>query len=158
MQFTIITIIAAAATFATANPTSMMVKRTCGTLTGTPLQICQAACTITCEAATAGLAKTLCTKACELGPLRRDIESEEEDDDASVLTIDARDADAAEPAASLAARMAEAEADPEAHVDMLVSRITGQQVCNTACDVACNSTILALAQTKCLEVCKGKCA
>ena len=154
MQFSIVAIVIAA-TFAAANPTSMMAKRTCGTLTGTALSICQTACKVTCEAATVGIASGLCQKACDAGPLRvRDSEEDEED---STLTIDARDAEP-EAEADLIARMAAAEADPEAHVNELVSRVTGQQVCNVACDVACNSTVLALAQTKCLEVCKGKCA
>ncbi|EFQ88016.1 hypothetical protein P3342_006164 [Pyrenophora teres f. teres] len=159
MQFSIIAIVFAA-TFAAATPSpdsAMLAKRTCGTLTGTPLKVCQTACKATCTLATAGIASTLCNTACEAGPLKvRDIEDDnEEDDEDNTLTIAARSAD---PEADLARRMAEAEADPEAHVDMLVARISGQDVCNIACDVACNSTVLALAQTKCLQVCKGKCA
>ncbi|KAA8612350.1 Dimer-Tnp-hAT multi-domain protein [Pyrenophora tritici-repentis] len=151
MQFSIIAIVFAA-TFAAAtpNPGAMMTKRTCGTLTGTPLKVCQTACKATCTVATAGIASTLCNAACTAGPLKRDLEAGDEED---IYSIAAR---SAEPEADLARRMAEAEADPEAHVDMLVARVTGQQVCNIACDVACNSTVLALAQTKCLQVCKGK--
>ncbi|CZR62224.1 uncharacterized protein PAC_12121 [Phialocephala subalpina] len=44
-------------------------KRTCGTLTGTALSICQTACKAVCDTVTATLAKTLCEKACDAGPL-----------------------------------------------------------------------------------------
>ncbi|CZR62225.1 uncharacterized protein PAC_12122 [Phialocephala subalpina] len=37
----------------------------------------------------------------------------------------------------------------------LGTSIAERSVCTIACDVACNSTILALAQTKCLEICFG---
>ncbi|KAF8857921.1 hypothetical protein BDZ45DRAFT_743928 [Acephala macrosclerotiorum] len=44
-------------------------KRTCGTLTGTPLTVCQTACKALCDTVTAALAKTLCQDACDAGPL-----------------------------------------------------------------------------------------
>ncbi|KAJ5406598.1 hypothetical protein N7465_007882 [Penicillium sp. CMV-2018d] len=33
----------------------------------------------------------------------------------------------------------------------------GHSACEVACEVTCNSTVLALDQKKCLEVCKAKC-
>ncbi|KAJ5534594.1 hypothetical protein N7527_000848 [Penicillium freii] len=33
----------------------------------------------------------------------------------------------------------------------------GKEACDVACEVTCNSTVLALDQKKCLEVCKAKC-
>ncbi|KAF4626501.1 hypothetical protein G7Y89_g11657 [Cudoniella acicularis] len=46
---------------------SVIEKRTCGTLKGTALTICQKACEAACDAGTGGLARTLCKKACTLG-------------------------------------------------------------------------------------------
>ncbi|KAF7629531.1 hypothetical protein AFLA_013245 [Aspergillus flavus NRRL3357] len=48
-----------------------LAKRTCGTLTGEKLKICQEACKAICSAGTAGIASGLCEKACDLGPLKR---------------------------------------------------------------------------------------
>ncbi|KAH8672863.1 hypothetical protein BGZ60DRAFT_527155 [Tricladium varicosporioides] len=39
----------------------------------------------------------------------------------------------------------------------IAERSIGSTICKGACAVACNSTVLALAQTKCLEVCNAKC-
>ncbi|PVH82732.1 hypothetical protein DL98DRAFT_586324 [Cadophora sp. DSE1049] len=36
-------------------------------------------------------------------------------------------------------------------------RSVGDTICKAACAVTCNSTVLALAQTKCLEICNGAC-
>ncbi|RDW56895.1 hypothetical protein BP5796_12962 [Coleophoma crateriformis] len=44
-------------------------KRTCGTLTGTALTVCQEACKAVCDVATVGIAKTACENACTAGPL-----------------------------------------------------------------------------------------
>ena len=126
MQFSTIAIVFAA-TFAAANPTNMVAKRTCGTLTGTPLQLCQEACKATCTVATAGLAKTLCEKACDLGPLR--VRDFSDDFTFDPFNLDDR---SVESEADLVARKAAAEADPEAHIEELVSRITGKQVCDAA--------------------------
>ncbi|OJJ65693.1 hypothetical protein ASPBRDRAFT_489220 [Aspergillus brasiliensis CBS 101740] len=93
-----------------------LAKRTCWTLTGEELKICQDACKAACIVGTAGIAKEACDKACDLGPLK------------------AREA------------AAEAEADS-----------FGNDTCNIACDVTCNSTVLALDQKKCLQICKGEC-
>ncbi|KAJ2971558.1 hypothetical protein NQ176_g7631 [Zarea fungicola] len=133
MQFSI-TIISMLSAVAVALPgptveaTSIM-RRTCGTLTGDALSACQTACKALCNIGTAGIAKTACTKACDLGPLKvRETEVEARD-----IEIDARDTEA-------------------------IARSIGQSICNGACDVACNSTVLALEQTKCLAACKAKCA
>ncbi|KAB8234275.1 hypothetical protein BDV23DRAFT_180630 [Aspergillus alliaceus] len=94
-----------------------LAKRTCWSLTGEKLKLCQEACKAACTVGTAGLAMEACEKACDLGPLKT------------------REA------------APEAEADPS----------FGNKACNVACDVTCNSTVLALDQKKCLEICKGKC-
>ncbi|KUJ16893.1 uncharacterized protein LY89DRAFT_733894 [Mollisia scopiformis] len=39
----------------------------------------------------------------------------------------------------------------------VAERSIASTVCNGACDVTCNSTVLALAQTECLKICKAKC-
>ncbi|KAF8857922.1 hypothetical protein BDZ45DRAFT_743929 [Acephala macrosclerotiorum] len=39
----------------------------------------------------------------------------------------------------------------------LGTSIAERSICTVACDVACNSTILALDQLQCLQVCKSKC-
>ncbi|PVH82733.1 hypothetical protein DL98DRAFT_586325 [Cadophora sp. DSE1049] len=44
-------------------------KRTCGTLSGTALEICQTACKGACTLISAGLASSLCEKACDAPPL-----------------------------------------------------------------------------------------
>ncbi|KAJ5203076.1 hypothetical protein N7449_005155 [Penicillium cf. viridicatum] len=91
-----------------------LVKRTCWTLTGEKLKVCQDVCKAACLVGTAGIAKEACDKACDLGPLK--------------------------------AR----EAAPE-------DSSFGKSACNIACDVTCNSTVLALDQLKCLQICKGEC-
>ncbi|KOC11154.1 hypothetical protein AFLA70_191g002421 [Aspergillus flavus AF70] len=55
-----------------------LAKRTCGTLTGEKLKICQEACKAICSAGTAGIASGLCEKACDLGPLKREAAPEPE--------------------------------------------------------------------------------
>ncbi|KAJ5926715.1 hypothetical protein N7516_008488 [Penicillium verrucosum] len=94
-----------------------LAKRTCWSLTGDKLKVCQQVCKAACTVGTADIAKEACDKACDLGPLK--------------------------------AR----EAAPEVEADSSF----GNKACNIACDVTCNSTVLALEQKKCLEVCKGKC-
>ncbi|TVY52558.1 hypothetical protein LSUE1_G009796 [Lachnellula suecica] len=42
-------------------------KRTCGSLSGTALKVCQDACVATCTVVSAGIAATLCYKACKAG-------------------------------------------------------------------------------------------
>ena len=75
MQFSIIAIVLSAA-FAAAAPapaaaaSAELSKRTCGTLSGTALKVCQDACKVTCDAATGGLARKLCKAACDAGPLK----------------------------------------------------------------------------------------
>ncbi|KAF7586442.1 hypothetical protein BBP40_008905 [Aspergillus hancockii] len=66
-------LLALVAAIPTMEPGSLA-KRTCGTLTGEKLKICQDACKAVCEASTAGLAKAACTKACDAGPLKREAE------------------------------------------------------------------------------------
>ncbi|KAB8223213.1 hypothetical protein BDV33DRAFT_189107 [Aspergillus novoparasiticus] len=55
-----------------------LAKRTCGTLIGEKLNICQEACKALCSAGTAGIASGLCEKACDLGPLKREAAPEPE--------------------------------------------------------------------------------
>ncbi|KZM22738.1 uncharacterized protein EKO05_0004587 [Ascochyta rabiei] len=100
MQFSIIALILSAAVAVSASPTPVtsgenlgpheLAKRTCGTLTGIKLRICQEACKATCTIGTLGFARKLCEKACEAGPLKaRHVEGEEEELTA-VEDLDAR--------------------------------------------------------------------
>ncbi|KAG4435100.1 hypothetical protein IFR05_009409 [Cadophora sp. M221] len=47
----------------------IIAKRTCGTLKGTALEICQNACKGACTLISVGLASSLCEKACDAPPL-----------------------------------------------------------------------------------------
>ena len=112
MQFSIIAIVLSAA-FAAAAPapaaaaSAELSKRTCGTLSGTALKVCQDACKVTCDAATGGLARKLCKAACDAGPLKvREAEAEAE---------------------------AATDAELEAHIDAeLTARGFGHKVCDAA--------------------------
>ncbi|KAH9221274.1 hypothetical protein DL95DRAFT_455591 [Leptodontidium sp. 2 PMI_412] len=53
----------------TAEGELLIEKRTCGTLSATALEICQNACKGACTLISAGLASSLCEKACEVPPL-----------------------------------------------------------------------------------------
>ncbi|CAG8955450.1 hypothetical protein HYFRA_00010316 [Hymenoscyphus fraxineus] len=75
----------------------------------------------------------------------------------TIITVLFATAAAAAPYSSespLSAReIAEAKALGVAHAE----RSIGSTICKGACAIACNSTILALAQTKCLKICNSKC-
>ncbi|KAJ5029038.1 hypothetical protein J3E73DRAFT_366406 [Bipolaris maydis] len=174
MQFTTINLLLCAALTVSAAPgPDLLSKRTCGTLTGTELKVCQDACKVTCDAIKSVVAKELCKDACDLPPLARrealTISATPSPDllskrtcgtltgteltvcqDACKVTCDAvtgliakKLCKSACDAPPLARREAEA----------IEERSVGKEVCDAACDVTCNSTVLALDQLECVKVC-----
>ncbi|KAK8076038.1 hypothetical protein PG994_003310 [Apiospora phragmitis] len=158
--------------------------RSCGAglLRGNALALCQKACKAACTVIPIPAASAACAASCDQAPVNKardeealEPESEEElqkrrlearacglftgkalqlcqQGCSTVCTAipvpAAKDACVAScNAGSLKAR------DPEPAPEPL----TGGQVCRGACAVTCNSTVLALVQKKCLEVCNGKC-
>ncbi|KAF1358309.1 hypothetical protein EJ07DRAFT_156914 [Lizonia empirigonia] len=79
MQFSIIALILSAALAVSAAPApvtnaeslapNVLSKRTCGTLTGTKLKVCQEVCKVACTAITLGVARAACKAACD-APVR----------------------------------------------------------------------------------------
>ncbi|EOA88390.1 hypothetical protein ACJQWK_01449 [Exserohilum turcicum] len=71
MQFTTIALLFSAAFTVSAAPgPDTLAKRSCWTLTGNELKICQDACKVTCDVATGGIARKLCKAACDAPPLK----------------------------------------------------------------------------------------
>ncbi|KNG46354.1 hypothetical protein DDE82_001078 [Stemphylium lycopersici] len=126
MQFSTIVLVLSAAFAVSAAPApDAIVKRTCGTLTGTALKVCQDACKATCTIGTLGIARKACKAACDAGP----------------INIIPRDAEAA-PA-------------PEALAKRTCGTLTGTalKVCQDACKATCDVGTLGIARKACKAAC-----
>lgn len=93
------------------------------------------------DAVSTFLLKKACKAACTKGPLKRNNEEEDE-----TLTMDDVTVD------DLIA-LGHIHGDNDAPLAKRDGASFGHKVCIAGCEVLCNSTVLALAQTKCLAKC-----
>ncbi|CEJ91862.1 hypothetical protein VHEMI07550 [[Torrubiella] hemipterigena] len=123
-------------------------KRTCGELKGTPLKACQTVCIAACDAVTDLILKNFCKTACTAGPLKRS-DTHATPAPKAPISLDSITAD---DLVVLGHVLGSKE-------NKVVKRAPsfGKEACIAGCEVLCNSTVLALAQTKCLSECKPKC-